>query len=74
MDPLHLLNPSKYPDLFVNTQQLRHLSQLTNKVQTLLALFTACSGDYCGLKYQQWPKKQKLFVDHKGCQLCNVPI
>jgi hypothetical protein len=74
MDPLHLLNPSEYPDLYVNTQQRHILSQLTNKIQTLLAWFIACSGFHCGLKYQHWPMKRTLVVDQKGCQWCTVPI
>jgi len=74
MDPLHLLNPSKYPDLYVNTQQLCILSKLTNTIQTLLALFTACTGVHCGLKYQHWLMKRTLIVDQKGFQWHTVPI
>jgi hypothetical protein len=43
-----------------------HFSQLTNMILTLLALI-ACSGVHCGLKYQHWHMKQKLFLDQKGC-------
>jgi hypothetical protein len=74
MNPLNLPNPSKYPDLYVITQQLRILSQLTNKFQTLLSLFLTCTGVHCGLKYQHQPMKQTLIVDQKGFQWCVVPI
>jgi len=50
------------------------LSQLTNKVQTLLASFTACTGVHCGLKYQHWPMKATLCCEQKGCQWHTVPI
>jgi len=53
---------------------IAHFSQLTNTVLTLLALIVAYSGVHCGLKYQHWPMKQKLFLDQKGCQWCVVPI
>jgi hypothetical protein len=45
-----------------------HFSQLTNMVLTWLALIIACPRVHCGLKYQHWPMKQKLFLDQKGCQ------
>jgi len=45
-----------------------HFSQLTNTVPTLLALIIVRSGVHCGLKYQHWPMKRKLFLDHKGWQ------
>ena len=45
-----------------------HFSQLTNTVLTLLATIIASFGVHCGLKYQNWPMKQKLFLDQKGCQ------
>ena len=37
------------------------------------ACFIARSGVLCGLKYQHWPMKQKLFRDQKGCQWRTVP-
>ena len=51
-----------------------HFSQLINTVLTLLALIIACSGIHCGLKYQHWPTKRKLFLDRKGCQWHTVLI
>jgi len=51
-----------------------HFSQLTNTVLTQLALIIACPGVHCGLKYQHWPMKQKLFLDQRGCQWHTVPI
>jgi len=41
---------------------------------TQLALIIADSGVHCGLKYQHWPMKQKLFLDQKGCHWRTVPI
>jgi hypothetical protein len=37
-------------------------------VLTMIALFIACTGVHCELKYQHWPVKQTFFVDQKGCQ------
>ena len=51
-----------------------HFPQLTNTVLTLLALIITRSAVHCGLKYQHWPMKQKLFLDHKGCQWHTEPI
>jgi len=51
-----------------------HFSQVTKTVLTLLALIIARSGVHCGLKYQHWPMKRKLFLDQKGCQWLTVPI
>jgi len=51
-----------------------HFSQLTTTVLTLLATIIACSGVHCGLKYQYWPMKQKLYLGQKGCQWHTVPI
>ena len=51
-----------------------HFSQLTNMVLTWLALIIACSGVHCGLKYQHWPRKRKIFLDQKGCQWRTVLI
>jgi len=51
-----------------------HYSQLTNMVLTGLALISAGCGVHCGLKYQHWPMKQKLFLDQKGCQWHTVPV
>ena len=48
--------------------------QLTDTILTLCALIIACCGVHCGLKYQHWPVKQKLFLDQKGCQWHTVPI
>jgi len=73
MHPLHLLNPPQTP-IYKVTQQLRIVSQLTNKVPTLLALFIACTGVHCGLKYQHWPMKRTLFVDQKSYQWRTVLI
>jgi len=36
-------------------------------------LIIARSGVLCGLKYQHWPMKQKLFRDQNGCQWRTVP-
>ena len=66
--PLH-----KHPYICRHTVTA-HFFQLTNKVLTLLALIIACTGVHCGLKYQQWPMKQTLAVDQKGCQWHPVPI
>jgi len=47
-------------------------------VLTKLSLIIAHSGVHCGLKYQHWPMKRKLFLDQKGyqkgCQWCTVPV
>jgi hypothetical protein len=51
-----------------------HFSQLTNTVLTLLALIITNSGVHCGLKYQHWPMKRKLFLNQKGCHWHTVPI
>jgi hypothetical protein len=40
---------------------------------TLHALLITHSGVHCGLKYQHWPIKRKLFLDQKGCQSRTVP-
>ena len=53
----------------------RHLvtanySQLTNTT----CFDIACSEAHCGLKYQYWHMKQKLFLDQKSCQWRTVPI
>ena len=37
------------------------------------ALIIVRSGVLCGLKYQHWPMKQKLFHDQNGCQWRTVP-
>ena len=50
-----------------------HFSQLSNTVVTLHALIGARSGVHCGLKYQHWPMKQKLFLDQKVWQWDTVP-
>jgi hypothetical protein len=51
-----------------------HFSHLTNMVLTLGALINTCTGVHCGLKYQHWRMKKKLFLDQKGCQWHTVPI
>jgi hypothetical protein len=53
-----------------------HFSQMTNRISVSdTACFDyCCSGVHCGLKYQQWPMIQKLFLDQKGCQWRTVPI
>jgi len=43
-------------------------------VLTLHALIIVCSEVHCGLKYQHWPMKQKLFLDQKRCQWRTLPI
>jgi len=40
-----------------------HFSQLTNTSVTLRALIIVHSGVHCGLKYQHWPMKRKLFLE-----------
>jgi hypothetical protein len=40
-----------------------HIFQLTNRILTLRALIIASSEVSCGLKYQHWPMKRKLFLD-----------
>jgi len=36
--------------------------------KTQLALFIAGPVVHCGLKYQHWPLKRKLFLDQKSFQ------
>ena len=50
-----------------------HYSQLTNMVLTPLATIIACSEVHCGLKYQHWPMKQKLFLYQKHYQWLLYP-
>jgi len=75
MYPLHLLNPSTNSDIYIYRHFVTvHFSQLTNTVLTLLATIIAYSGVHCGLQYQHWPMKQKLFLGQRGCQWRTVPI
>ena len=58
------------PENFGSTHVSRHLvavhfSNLTKKVLALLVWIIACSGIHCGLKYQHWPRKRKIFRDQK---------
>jgi hypothetical protein len=48
-----------------------HFFQLTNMFLTPLAMIITCSGVHCGLKYQHWPTKQKLFLDQTKVMLKN---
>jgi len=51
-----------------------HFSQLINMVLTGLVFIITCPGVHCGLRYQHWLMKRKLFLDQKGFQWCIVPI
>jgi hypothetical protein len=59
--------------IYMSTHSNYFLSQLTNRFQTLLALFIACTGVHCGLKYQHWHMKQTLFVNERCCQWQTIP-
>jgi len=65
--------------LYKHRYKHRHLVianflQLTNTDLTQLVLIFAHSEVHCGLKYQHWPMKRKLFLYQKGCQWRTIPI